>query len=186
MTCDGLGETLIIRKGKAIGEPTMDEVEQNTTENAAEPQAKQSQGVELFLIKTLIKIACFFVIILGVIWWYTGDNLITNPPITIAARCGILSDCVLQVINDSSSRTLEVSVLFRNGDKKSSLRGQTLTPGEKAEFGMLEMIDWRPKKGDEVLVRVAGYARGARVKFLENETFTVTFEYMNYFIFNDP
>lgn len=164
------------------------ENEQNVTQ-AVESQVEQKEGSRLYWIKKIAWIVCKMLIplflVVFIAWWHNGDNLIANPPITITVRRGVLSDWVLCVSNDSPSRTLHLSVKFKSGAKESSLRGRLLRSGETAEFGALEMVDWRPKNGDTALVRVAGYARGVRV-VMGDDAYSADFEYMNYFIHSDP
>lgn len=153
-----------------------------------ESQQEQNDGDRLNWVRKIANIVCSIVIpliaIVVIVWWCSGDNLISNPPITISVRTGILSDWVLCVSNDSLSRPLHINVKFRKGKKESSLRGRVINPGEAVEFGALEMVDWRPQKGDTALICVAGYARGVRV-VMGDDGYSADFEYMNYFIFGD-
>jgi len=125
------------------------ENEQNVTQ-AVESQVEKKEGSRLYWIKKIAWIVYGMVIplllVVFIVWWHYGDNLIANPPITITVRSGVLSDWVLCVSNDSPSRALHLSVMFQNGAKESSLRGRSIRSGETAEFGALEMVDLASKE----------------------------------------
>ena len=128
------------------------------------------------------KALCFLFVgvalFLVVFWWRTGSSpgkLVANPPITVQARTGFLSDAVVQVRNNSSD-VINVYVAIYQGSLSDETYGVDIGPGETKEFGWLEFKNhWKPKSGNKGFVAVRGYGRTACFKLI-GDRYTTRFE----------
>lgn len=83
---------------------------------------------------------------------------VTDPPITLTMRNGVLSRRVIQVSNLSAAKGVEI-YLYVADTNRSVRSGNIVIPANgKQEFGALE-IDWEFKAGDRGFVRSPQYAR---------------------------
>lgn len=86
------------------------------------------------------------------------DSALSDPPIAVTFRTGVLSDFVLQASNMSADKSLEIYLYV--ADETHSVRSGNviLHPNTTKEFGTLE-IDWSFKPGDKGFVSARGIAQ---------------------------
>ena len=122
--------------------------------------------IELVILSGLLSLlACV------VLAYLTDDSNLWNtpdPPIKIAERSGILSDCVFCVKNLAKG-TITFTIKFKDKVQTLCTRTVIMSGGEDKEFGALELDGYKPKRGDRVVVRVDGYEKSLECKLGERE-----------------
>ena len=91
----------------------------------------------------------FFLICLAILALVSFLFILPAPPIRLSVRQGILTDQVLQILNESPTEYVKVKVLIFNSDKSGQATSAlfTIPPGQLQEIGRLE-FSWNLKSGD--------------------------------------
>ena len=163
--------------GHGESENDLDEeyVEEESEENEEDDMGAMFKVMCKWVIKPLIIGAIIGGVIFPVgylvthVYWGLNYNpfqlFLSNPPVEVSVRHGILSDSVVTVRNDSDKLLKVRVVLYKGQQGKYSLNvaksGLTqIKPGETKEFGKLELEHgWGPTSGDKGFVCVEGYMR---------------------------
>ena len=122
--------------------------------------------------KTLLSIA-FLSLVGG-----CDSDFISDPPVAVTLRGGVMSQYVLQVSNLTAREGIEVYI-YAASNSDSARSGNIVIPANSAkEFGVLEM-GWRFKAGDRGFVAVRKYSKKLYFEIFNDG------RYKTWFGFND-
>ena len=88
-----------------------------------------------------------------------GQQILSNPPVSITMRDGFLSEYVLQVHNLSALESVAFRVCVTDGQKSSQSPKVVVAPNGIYEIGKVEMNDWAFQAGERGYVYVDGYRK---------------------------
>lgn len=93
------------------------------------------------------------VLVIGLVVWFVPKK----PPVFVEFRTGLLSDGVLVVQNMSDKPLAGTIAFFKPNDSKGKGFALLLKPGERREFGALQVGDYAPAVGSHGYIDIDGY-----------------------------
>lgn len=112
-------------------------------------------------------IALALVVIVGMTVWMTSGN----PPVFVEFRMGFLSDQVLVVRNISDQTLTGTIAFFKPNASDGKVFPLLLEPGERREFGALQIGDLAPSAGSRGYIAIDGYVFAKQFSLVDKESF---------------